>query len=110
MSLNDRFDGLVEPSLPVLFCPPNAPNDVVPAMVADSFHGGIVNLHIFPTSKRSGETLRMGVPHISDPGLFDEKGQPTSRTTSTGYWMFPKWYEELLNVRVVQEEKRKAKG
>ena len=100
MSLNDHFDGLVEPSLPVLFCPPNSPNDVVPAMVADSFHGGIINLNVFPTGSRREATLRTGVPHASDPRLYKD-GKPTPLAMSTGYWMFPKWYEDILNLRVV---------
>jgi len=100
MSLNEHFDGLVEPSLPVLFCPPNAPNDVVPAMVADSFHGGIINLNVFPTGSRRESTLRTGVPHISDQRLYKD-GKPTPLAMSTGFWMFPKWYENILNLRVV---------
>jgi len=100
MSLNEHFDGLVEPSLPVLFCPPNAPNDVVPAMVADSFHGGIINLNVFPTGSRRESTLRTGVPHISDPRLYKD-GKPTPLAMYTGFWMFPKWYENILNLRVV---------
>lgn len=108
MSINDHFDGLVEPSLPVLYCPPNAPDDVVPAIVADSAHGGIVNINIFPTASRRESRLRTGVPHISDPRLFDHENKPTELAKSMGYWMFPKWYEDLMNLKVVESPRAEA--
>jgi len=105
MSLNDKFDGTAPVSLPILWCPPHAPDDVIPAIIADSLHGGLVNLNTFPTAKRNKTGICMGVPHVSDPGLFDDQGKPTEKAKRTGWWMFPKWYEEMVESRYVPERK-----
>jgi hypothetical protein len=108
MSLNENFSSTAPVGLPVLWCPPHAPDDVVPAMIADSLHGGLVNLNTFPTAKRNKTGILMGVPHVSDPSLFDDHGKPTERAKRTGWWMFPKWYEDLVEVRSVSAPERKS--
>lgn len=108
MSLNDHFDGLAPIALPVLYCPPNAPNDVIPALVADSYKGGIVAINTFPTNQRSGSELLNGIPHASDPRLFKD-GLPTELAKRQGWWMFPKWYEDLVESDFGKGQK-KSKG
>jgi hypothetical protein len=108
MSLNDSFTGTAPVGLPVLWCPPHAPDDVVPALVADSLHEGLVHLNTFPTVKRNKSVFMTGVPHISDPGLFEEDGRPTEKAKRTGWWLFPKWYEDLVEVRTVSVPERKS--
>jgi hypothetical protein len=104
MSLNKNFDGLAPVGLPILWCPPHAPDDVVPGIVSDSFHNGVVSINTFPTSKRSGGGLVTSVPHLSDARLFVD-GKPTELAKRTGWWMFPKWYEDLVEVRGVPDRK-----
>lgn len=97
MGLNKNFNGLAPITLPVLYCPPHTPEDVIPAIVSDSSHNGRVSLNTFPCMKRTGSELIHGVPHISDPVLFDEHGKPGPLAMAKGYWMFPKWYEDLVD-------------
>jgi hypothetical protein len=44
------------------------------------------------------------VPHLSDARLFVD-GKPTELAKRTGWWMFPKWYEDLVEVRGVPDRK-----
>lgn len=95
MGLNKSFSGLAPVALPVLYCPPHTPDDVIPALTADSYPGGKVSLNTFPCAKNSGSEYKHGIPHVSDPGLFDDKGHPTALARN-GWWLFPKWYEDLM--------------
>jgi len=95
MGLNKSFSGLAPVALPVLYCPPHTPDDVIPALTADSYPGGKVSLNTFPCAKNSGSEYKHGIPHVSDPGLFDDKGHPTALARN-GWWLFPKWYDDLI--------------
>jgi hypothetical protein len=109
MSLNQSFDGCAPVGLPILWCPPHAPDDVVPGIVADSFHNGIVNINTFFTANRNKSGLVTAVPHASDSRLFVD-GKPTALAKQTGWWMFPKWYEDLVESRSVPERKSSGKS
>ena len=59
-------------------------------------------------AKSSGSELRHGIPHVSDPALFDEKGHPTALARN-GWWLFPKWYEDLTETPATIAELQRAK-